>query len=1029
MSETPSKNPKKGKAKAQEQDEDKRHQEREAGARGDDDQEAEEGQEDSEQDDKNEGESELTFEDFDDLTPWQECLVKGRLAKETYAVIVDRIKNDPRLLKSWADEPDKAAPTTSVLQGRWRTLRKLAKSGTLLGQARRKSKPRDPASNYTVEDFNGIAMEDWERYVVDQSLQNAKQQAIADAINTDPELLRSYLQSQRSKGAQISVWTVGRAWISMKDEAKARKWAAAKHRDLTAGILNSDAYQAVSKFSSRDANEVLPRDSTTTIPLATQEERETQRQLTSQRYLKPAKTLTDEAIINSGARFFDSLPTWQKLLLKQRREKTTKQTAELLNSNADFKASYQATRTKHMKDIDKTPLSEDNIATYLKNIKRKAKEVGIGEDVPPKRAKLSRPGDSAPTDPTPTYPTPTDHAYAFQQMCERAAQVQGDLGHNANAYHLLPTAMLAHLAEQRNLAVASNSPRAALIRSLYLQDAIQGGVLPEGPQVLDPLYIDTSIDVQLLARRNSLWLRSRGLQGEQQGPVRAADTVHNVTRRLSVALGRFTGVPLAQARAKLPDRPQTHISRFDLVQYIDALEGFEWTASERFGSTLWHQLKTDELRVAARDRGADPDVVRSDESTIRAWLIENHKSARSAAELSIDDAEAIVSEIMPDFLRSIHPFFRQVVGPAVPHALAQTHNGHFVASRSVLDRIEHDIEDGIVLNHTSNTGLLCGVRALMEALQNARWRRAQALYRSWDSTDESLRGEEPDIPTPLNYHNLMHAMFADHDEERADDSTHEAVPNTMGRLTDEFRNFLVRRLVDSGFVPGSRAFDEELGQLSTRNNFNATHLQLMVDFMLERRDLEEYVAIGLVVGGTTPESPRAQAHILGPVNDDTPVAWIHHDGVQGGDDAPMLGHYSSITQDGERGAFMIYWGFNLPDQQNLSRRSNAPQAETEEDKAKGRERYQRQIVRCHASACKGCRETKMVTKMVACNGKHNQRACTRCKSLKQTCVFESFEESDWVKIDQLGMMSLKDVPEEAFQRWDAPLPLKNSNAC
>ncbi|KAK4505795.1 hypothetical protein PRZ48_003760 [Zasmidium cellare] len=998
MSETPypGKGKGKGKAKAPAEDEDKDQQEGEAGARRDDDQEAEDGEENREQDNTtNEGKSEPTFEDFVDLTPWEECLVRGRLAKPevSYADIVNRIKNDPQLLQGFNNRRGaaqaKGGITPKQLTNMYKALRDRAQS----------KMKANKASGYTAQDFDGIVLEAWEKYVMEQSLQGAGTQAIADAINADAELLSGYSNRAHKGQPQISRHAVRRAWQGMCGRADARR-------------------KAVSKFSSRDTNEVLSRGSTTT-PFAAQEEREAQRQLASQQQLTPAQALSDADVINSSP-YFGSLLPWEKMVMQQRQKTKGKETAKILSSSAEFKASYQPTRGQRMKDIDKTSLNERDVSYFVSGIKRKAVEAGVqsqnGPPRPPKRPTYSTPSSE---------PALTDAADAFQEMYERAAQVHDNPGRNENAYHLLPTAMLADIAKDRGLAVPSRpspAPRVTLIRELYLQDAIQVGTVPQDPQVLDPLYMDASIDVQLLARRNSLWLQWGGRPGEHQGLVRATDHGPEVGNRLVAALSRFIGTSQKRAWSLLTKRPQTDGSRTHLLQYIDALEGVEWTASERFGSTIWHQLGADELRDAARERGADSDVLRSDTSTIRAWLVENHKSAVSTEELSVADAAVIISELMPDFLRSIRPFFRQVVQPTPPHALAQTRNGHFVASRPVFDRFEQDVEDGIVLDHTSNTGFLCGVRALMDAVHNARWRRFQALNRAWDSIDESLRGAEPVIPTRLDYHDLMHAMFADHDQERADDPTYHAVPNTMGRLTDEFRDFLVRRLEQFGFTRDSREFDEELAQLSTRNNFNATHLQLMVDFMRERRDLEEDVAIGLVVGGTTPESPRAQAYILGPANDDTPIAWIHHDGVQGGDDAAMLGHYSSITQDGGRGAFMIYWGFNLPDQQNLSRRPDTYRFDSpEEVKAKKREGYQRMVDRALASACNGCRGTNTLSTIRACDGQHDQRVCTRCKDLKQTCAFEGFEESDWVNFDQLGMMSLKDVPEQAFRRWDAPL--------
>ncbi|KAK4635702.1 hypothetical protein CLAFUW4_00897 [Fulvia fulva] len=548
----------------------------------------------------------------------------------------------------------------------------------------------------------------------------------------------------------------------------------------------------------------------------------------------------------------------------------------------------------------------------------------------------------------------------------------------------------------------------------------QMGRLPLYPHRLD-MWSDapTSFDLvefrrlaqhnrQLLTRHRAEHSRSTPQQVPEPPDATIGGT--ELTRVLKLRLHKESTAAMPRSVTYAVTLP-TEAIREQVYWFLLAREGIDPPRYRARGNTRLHQMSYRELMDMARahdapdwviagplphedDASALDDRKRSD--IVREWLLLQ----------AIDDFESIGTDATdPSLLPDPSLRFDE---------RAQTWNRRLQGQRRDLQQLQSYVRRQFAPDEASGAGHLCGIDAL-----------AQAFH--------ATRRLHERLPQRLELDDIMRLRFSNW-------QPNAYLPdNYIGTRTPEYDNFLQQIYLPHvrGLTPADPVFEAELEVLSTVNNVDVTQLYVTLLFLqhytqTNDASVSNYV-LGMVTDGTRPEDP-ATAHILGDVDENTRIVWLHNDNAEGSDlsnilqeygHEPLLGHWSPFVQYGERVEQLDAWGLYRPGSEELrggvvgthsrySRRSAKHRRTAERDK--DHRRQMRRLQKClncqtTGSSCSLAGTTKS-------NVKFTDQRCSNCEELGVACEWdESFEVVD----RNTTMADLLKNPDLG-RYWDIPDP-------
>ncbi|KAK4898244.1 hypothetical protein LTR27_004251 [Elasticomyces elasticus] len=590
-----------------------------------------------------------------------------------------------------------------------------------------------------------------------------------------------------------------------------------------------------------------------------------------------------------------------------------------------------------------------------------------------------------------------------------------------HTYHDLPTSVLRHMVTQRGLLVdtVDTATYADLVDALHEADASQGRP-PADESAVDPWHaVKSRTDALDLAIRNRNRMAmlpdgptdTSAVRGEEYTARQNSQLIATLRQRIHEIRGNNTRYGLMHTPALLPRWKME-----DVLRFWDAREGID-PAPTSVAVGRFQNMSINDLRAESKTMNAPSTVYNTgNKATVVAWLQDHAASAAVTRKLTLDEAQAITEALMPSFLDSM-AFLRKDLAVSntrnVSHTdIAQSHNGGLVAPTAVFRSLEHAIALNLLPAHTSNTGYLCGPRAVEVSLHALRRiahdRVVRAAYDDGETYDFRLER--------ITVDDMMESMFSDYDSDAANDPSNPPDVNVQGTPTEAFRDFLQQRLQDFGLMPHHEQYQEEWDELTASNNLGITQLQIMLDFLQHTGVLDEEYALGVVTAGNV-RTP-AGVQIVGRMHEDVPVIWLYNDnaaqlsrGHAYGPDLEALSHWTGFEQNGDRPELVEQWGLAPPDDIDMPRRI-APKkkdltlAELEQRKKKNA--YSRRIK--VLKGCWGCQGADLT----GCDGKPGT-ACTKCRELGLPCEFPEWRGT------HTPFRTADKLVESEQMRWDRPL--------
>ncbi|KAK5713315.1 hypothetical protein LTR17_017685 [Elasticomyces elasticus] len=589
-----------------------------------------------------------------------------------------------------------------------------------------------------------------------------------------------------------------------------------------------------------------------------------------------------------------------------------------------------------------------------------------------------------------------------------------------HTYHDLPTSVLRHMASHRGLAL-DTATYADVVDALHEADANEGRP-PADESAVDPSHTLRSrtdaLNLAISSRERMAKLPggptdTSAVLGDGYAAMSHDRLLSILGTRIADMRGNNIGYGLMPSIARSTPRWKKEA----LLRFWDAREGID-PAPSSVGVGRFQNMSLQELMDESRTMKAPPAIYNhKNKATVVAWLQDHGASAAVTHKLTLADAQAITEALMPSFLDSM-AFLRNDLPVSntlnVSHTdIAQSHNRGLVAPTAVFRSLEHAIARNLLPTHTSNTGYLCGPRAVETSLH--------ALRRI---THDRLVGEAQDSGVSYDFRleritadDMMRSMFSDYDEDAANDPSDPPDVNVQGTPTQAFRDFLQQRLQDFGLTTGDERYQEEWDELTASNNFSITQLQIMLDFLEHIGVLAEQYSLGVVTAGNG-RTPAA-VQIVGRIDEDVPVIWLYNDNaaqlsrrqIGYGPNLEALSHWTGFEQFGDRPELVEQWGLAPPDDIDMPRRKAAGKkantAAELEKRARANANKRRNKV---LKGCWGCQGADLT----GCDGKPGT-ACTKCRELGLPCEFP-----EWRGTHTPFRVANKLVESEQL-RWDRPL--------
>jgi hypothetical protein len=232
-----------------------------------------------------------------------------------------------------------------------------------------------------------------------------------------------------------------------------------------------------------------------------------------------------------------------------------------------------------------------------------------------------------------------------------------------------------------------------------------------------------------------------------------------------------------------------------------------------------------------------------------------------------------------------------------------------MANPEVMQRLQTAIGEGLQPAPTSNTGYLCGVRALAAAVAPIRY----SLYRN-EPAEAQGRGILSFIAD-----GMMELLFPGYNLDEANDPAVQPIDRLRGTPTPEYATLLEERIGELRGL-GDNTYDDVYAEMTAMNNISLDQLSAVLELMFRNRTIDRRYAIGVVTAGHG--NIPASAIIHGVVDDNTPIVWLYNDGYGNRADDRFevqrlrMGHWEAfeLPHASTRGLQRINdWGFSIPD--------------------------------------------------------------------------------------------------------------------
>ncbi|KAK0116204.1 hypothetical protein ONS95_013233 [Cadophora gregata] len=320
-------------------------------------------------------------------------------------------------------------------------------------------------------------------------------------------------------------------------------------------------------------------------------------------------------------------------------------------------------------------------------------------------------------------------------------------------------------------------------------------------------------------------------------------------------------------------------------------------------------------------------------------VLTTSRSGSCAGLLDKKSAQLICRLLVEDLARClIAPTERRLLLSTIPDSrnLSRTWNGNLVAPSTTLQRLQDIIDYGALPTYTSSEDLLCGPRALSEALHTVRLR------------INAREGHE--MPAEEITAEQMFALLFDEE----------------GSPTIEYSRYVKERLAATGAVAGDNTYDIEMAAYMATSNLGIQQLAAVLELLAVRGDIGRRFSIGIVTAGHEIEyqgavhQVPASAAVVG--DDNLEVIWLYNDNAELSSEAE-IGHWQGFgfipdEDEADQAAALIS---NL----GLSRQVRDDDIENSELRAYGQRDFRQPLV------------------STSYNRKISKRDCDRCRELRQ----------------------------------------------
>jgi hypothetical protein len=345
-------------------------------------------------------------------------------------------------------------------------------------------------------------------------------------------------------------------------------------------------------------------------------------------------------------------------------------------------------------------------------------------------------------------------------------------------------------------------------------------------------------------------------------------------------------------------------SLINMLQIYDARRGI-YPVVAPHGFSRFHGMSSAALQNMARQYGTCKDHTKEG---LIAFLLEK---APAVTERSEEDTLVIVQSLLEDIADSINPTSNNTrlrKQLSVPQNFQFTWNNGLMANPDAMRRLQTAIGEGLQPAPTSNTGYLCGVRALAAAVAPIRY----SLYRNAPAEVQD-RGI-------LNFvaDDMMELLFSDYNLDDANDPAVQPINGLQGTPTPEYAAY-VEELIGALRGLGDHIYDDVYAGLMAMNNLSLDQLSAVLELMFRNGTIDRRYAIGVVTAGRREGLP-ATAVLHGDWDDNTPIVWLFNDGYETNDGfeghGPRLSHWEGfeLPHASMAGLRRINeWGLSIPD--------------------------------------------------------------------------------------------------------------------